>query len=162
MSEVYFYHLFKQNTFEVLYKLLVKVYDTKKKSVVVVGKKDLIYDLDSFLWTFNPSFFLPHNRFDDNNVDISPIIITDQYKNVNKASVAFVIEKGELEISQIKLHERVCFLFDNEDVDRLTSINKLKEDLRLKHINFKHWAENPKGWTEKECTNFVTSTNKNI
>ena len=92
MAEVYFYHLLKQNTYDVLLKLLIKVYESNRKSIVIVGKKDSIDRLDSFLWTFNSSQFLPHNTIKDTNVDLSPIVIMERYQNPNKASIVFLIE----------------------------------------------------------------------
>ena len=149
MAEVYFYHLLKQNTYDVLLKLLIKVYESNRKSIVIVGKKDSIDRLDSFLWTFNSSQFLPHNTIKDRNVDLSPIVIMERYQNPNKASIVFLIEKGQLEIDLIKCHERVCILFNNEDVERLEYIEKLKLDLYANGIDFKYWSEISTGWTEK-------------
>ena len=149
MAEVYFYHLLKQNTYDVLLKLLIKVYESNRKSIVIVGKKDSIDRLDSFLWTFNSSQFLPHNTIKDTNVDLSPIVIMERYQNPNKASIVFLIEKGQLEIDLIKCHERVCILFNNEDVERLEYIEKLKLDLYANGIDFKYWSEISTGWIEK-------------
>ena len=60
MSRVDFYHLQNQRLEDVLPKLLEKAYGTGKKIVVKIGNEERVEFLNSLLWTYNDTSFLPH------------------------------------------------------------------------------------------------------
>ncbi|MDR3290324.1 MAG: DNA polymerase III subunit chi [Rickettsiales bacterium] len=89
MTNIKFYDL-NEDTNEFLYKFVKKIYSTDKKVLIHFDNKEEMVILDTFLWTHKKIDFLPHLLSDDENADITPIILTDKMENKNNADVIIV------------------------------------------------------------------------
>lgn len=65
MTRVDFYHLQKQTLEQVLPKLLEKAYSTGKNIKIKVGNEMRVEFINSHLWTFDDTSFIPHGSKKD-------------------------------------------------------------------------------------------------
>ena len=112
MTKVNFYHLQKTNVEQALAKLLEKAYATKKNVLVRVGTDERVEFLNTALWTFDDTSFLPHGSKKDGNADKQPIWLTSGEDNPNEAKILFLVDDAKADVEEIGDFDIVCNLFD--------------------------------------------------
>lgn len=121
MSRVDFYHLQNQRLEDVLPKLLEKAYGTGKKIVVKIGNEERVEFLNSLLWTYNDTSFLPHGSRKDGFADMQPIWLTAGDDVPNGAEFLFLTDGARTDWETISRFERVFNIFDGNSEESLTA-----------------------------------------
>ena len=73
MTRVDFYHLQKQTLEQVLPKLLEKAYSTGKNIKIKVGNEMRVEFINSHLWTFDDTSFIPHGSKKDGFAELAKL-----------------------------------------------------------------------------------------
>ena len=132
MSRVDFYHLKKQPLEEVLPKLLEKAYSTGQNTLVRIGTEERLEFLNSLLWTYNDTSFLPHGSKKDGNAEHQPIWLTSGTDNPNQSQLLFLVDGANADLTELDNFSRIFNIFDGhseEAVNQARSFWKeLKED----------------------------------
>ena len=64
--------------------LLLKIYDQKKKALILSENEEMTQKLDLGLWNFSKTKFLPHiTDQDDFDLKTQPILLTEKEENFN-------------------------------------------------------------------------------
>ena len=95
MTEISFYHLTVSNIESALPKLLERVIASGKRALVRVESEERVGILNSKLWTYDQSSFLPHGTIKEGKADSQPIWITEKHENPNKSDVLVVLDGDE-------------------------------------------------------------------
>lgn len=107
-----FYHLQTQTLDDVLPKLLEKAYASGQKILVKIGTNERVEFINSLLWTYEESSFLPHGSKKDGNGDIQPIWLTSGDDNPNRATIVFWVDGAESSLDKLEGINRILNIFD--------------------------------------------------
>src|SRR5207248_1174696 len=92
MTEVLFYHLYRQPIERVLSTLLERSLERGWRVIVQASSEERIDALDAHLWTYRDDTFLPHGLWRDPEPLEQPVLLTVHDDNPNRASVRFLID----------------------------------------------------------------------
>jgi len=95
MTEISFYHLTLSNIESALPKLLERVIASGKRALVRVESEERVSIINSILWTYDQSSFLPHGTIKEGRAASQPIWITEKYENPNESDVLVVLDGNE-------------------------------------------------------------------
>ncbi|MEC9078347.1 MAG: DNA polymerase III subunit chi [Pseudomonadota bacterium] len=95
MTEISFYHLTVTSVESALPKLLERVIDSEKRALVRVESEERAGIINSILWTYDQSSFLPHGTINEGRAGSQPIWITEKHENPNKSDVLVVLDGNE-------------------------------------------------------------------
>ena len=95
MTEISFYHLTATSVESALPKLLERVIDSEKRALVRVESEERAGIINSILWTYDQSSFLPHGTINEGRAGSQPIWITEKHENPNKSDVLVVLDGNE-------------------------------------------------------------------
>lgn len=150
MTRVDFYHLQKQKLEDVLPKLLTKSYETGKTIAVKVGNEERVEFLNSLLWTFNDTSFLPHGSKKDGFGDMQPIWLTAGDDFPNQAEFLFLVDGAQCEPEQLNGFARVFNIFDGNDAESLNQARGFWKKLKQNAFELNYWQQNESGsWEQK-------------
>ena len=95
MTEISLYHLTASSVESALPKLLERVIDSGKRALVRVESEERVGIINSILWTYDQSSFLPHGTINEGRAGSQPIWITEKHENPNKSDVLVVLDGNE-------------------------------------------------------------------
>ncbi len=95
MTEISFYHLTATSVESALPKLLERVIESEKRALVRVESEERAGIINSILWTYDQSSFLPHGTINEGRAGSQPIWITEKHENPNKSDVLVVLDGNE-------------------------------------------------------------------
>ncbi len=151
MSRIDFYHLQRQKLEDVLPKLLEKAYATGKKIVVKIGNEERVEFLNSLLWTYNDTSFLPHGSKKDGFAEMQPVWLTADDDVPNGAAFLFLADGAEIVLEKTANFERIFNIFDGNDEESLTRARRLWKSLKQREDELHYWQQNENGaWLQKE------------
>lgn len=146
MSRIDFYHLTNTNIYKALDNLLEKVSLQKRRVIIRTDSIMVAEEIDEMLWTYNLSKFIPHSIVGDRYSGSSPIHITNESENPNRAEFLFIINIANLSASEMSKFERTFVLFDSNDPEVLQSAQKLWAELANIIIDRHYWTQKTGGW----------------
>lgn len=150
MTRVDFYHLQSRRLEDVLPKLLEKAYDTGKKVVVKIGNEERVEFLNSLLWTYNDTSFLPHGSKKDGFGELQPIWLTAGDDIPNGAAFLFLADGAHADWETMKNFERIFNIFDGNSEESLVQARQLWKDLKTKTADVFYWQQSENGaWQQK-------------
>lgn len=149
MNSVNFYHLKKTNTYLALCKLLNKAIDQQNKILVRTDSKETSEEVDEYLWSYDPTSFVPHSKLGDHDNTHSPIFITHEMDNLNNACYLFILNTPNFSVSEIPHFQRTFILFSDADKDFMDTARKLWADTAAFDLERKYWVEEKKSWVLK-------------
>ena len=150
MSRVDFYHLQNMTLEDALPKLLEKAYATGKNTVVKIGNSERIDFLNSLLWTYNDTSFLPHGSKKDGFAEMQPIWLTDGDDIPNNAEFLFLVDGAEIEAERVSEFERIFNIFDGNINESLLQARRLWKAFHQYTDNVFYWQKDEKGtWKQK-------------
>lgn len=101
--------------------LLQKMLEDKKKVLIYSENAELLKQIDSGLWSFSKTKFLPHaTRFDKINALKNPIFLTDNQENENAADFLIVFDKISDNFAQ--KFTKIFHFFDNNNLSKAREI----------------------------------------
>ena len=148
MKEIAFYQLKTTPLERALPKLLEKAYGAGLRSLIVCSNQEQQALLNTVLWTYSPTAFLPHGLVGD-PMD-HPIWLSLENKNVNNAAVLFLTNENLIPFdSEENSYSRYLDIFDGNNSQ---SVEKARE--RYKHYNSQgysltFWKQTDQGGWEK-------------
>lgn len=143
MSEVLFYHLERHTLEQVLPALLEKTLERGWKAIVQVASPDRLASLDSHLWTYRDTAFLPHAAKGDARfapiAAEQPIWLTDEAETPNAANVLFLVDGASR--PELDGFERCVFLFDGRDEESLARARAQWSSLKTGPHELTYWQQ---------------------
>ena len=116
MAEVLFYHLTESTLDEALPPLLEKSVERGWRVVVQSSGEERRDALDAHLWTWRDDSFLGHGIDSDPHASEQPILLTASERNLNGATVRFMVNLATLTGAIIvSLGHHYAGLFANDD-----------------------------------------------
>lgn len=150
MSRVDFYHLQQQTLEQVLPKLLEKAYKTKQNIVVKVGNDERVEFLNSQLWTFDDTSFIPHGSRKDGFGEQQPIWLTAGEDTPNQATMMFLVDGATASLENLGKFERVFNIFDGNSPSAVDQARQFWKDLKAaENMEVFYWKQDENGrWTQ--------------
>lgn len=150
MTRIDFYHLQTQGLDNVLPKLVEKAYDTGKNIKIKIGNEERIEFINSLLWTFSDTSFIPHGSKKDGFADLQPIWLTSNNDNPNNASILFLVDGANAGVDEVTSFERVINIFDGNDPSSLEKARNFWKELKSNNIETFYWQQDSSGkWAQK-------------
>lgn len=145
MTKVDFYHLQKQTLEQVLPKLLEKAYETKNNVIVKIGNEERVEFLNSHLWTYDDTAFIPHGSKKDGFADQQPIWLTTSNDNPNQASMLFLVDGATASVEEISTYTRIFNIFDGTLAPALEQARHFWKELKAAEIEANYWQQDDSG-----------------
>lgn len=149
MSRVDFYHLQNSRLEDVLPKLLEKAYSVGKKIVVKIGNEERVEFLNSILWSYSETSFLPHGSKKDGSAELQPIWLTSGNDIPNQAEFMFLVDGATVDLNKIVDFERIFYIFDGSVEESLISARELWKELKMQNIDIYYWQQAGGTWQQK-------------
>jgi len=151
VTEVRFYHLQVRSQNDVLPMLLSKAYEQGKRVVVKMRDERDVEALDTYLWTFNPSSFLPHGSVKTSKAEaksLQPIWLTCDDENPNNADVLIIAHGASSEMhSDFAL---CCEMLDGHDEQAVVGARERWKAYKEKGFDVTYWQQDERGgWSKK-------------
>lgn len=145
MSRIDFYHLQKQSLEDVLPKLLEKAYALEKNILVKIGNDERVEFLNSHLWTYTETSFLPHGSKKEGFASQQPIWLTSGDDNPNNASLLFLVDGALISPDEAQKFERIFNIFDGNNSASLTQARQFWKELKAADIQIFYWKQDDMG-----------------
>lgn len=149
MTRVDFYHLQKQSLEQVLPKLLEKAYETKNHILVKIGNEERVEFLNSHLWIYDDTSFIPHGTKKDGFADQQPIWLTSDEDNANQATMLFLVDGANVDLEKMKTFTRIFNIFDGNIESSLEQARQLWKNLKSENFETFYWKQDDNGrWSQ--------------
>ena len=150
MSRLDFYHLQTTDLEHTLPVLLEKAYALGKRIVVKIGTFERVSYINTLLWTYDETSFLPHGVKSDGNADLQPVWLTDGDDNPNGATLLFLVDGANCDTAKLADFERVFYIFDGNNADMLASARNFWKSAKEAGLECFYWQQNELGkWQQK-------------
>jgi DNA polymerase-3 subunit chi len=149
MTEVRFYHLLEQRLERVLPQLLEVSLRRGWRVVVQASSDERIEALDSHLWTYRDDSFLPHGTSRSPDAADQPILLTTDERNVNSATVRFLIDGAPIP-ADVTPYERLVLIFDGTDDELVARAREQWSQAKAQGHEASYWQPDDSGrWVQK-------------
>ncbi len=148
MTEVSFYHLQLEPLEQALPRLLEKVDERGMRALVRLKDEELQGRLDTALWTYSGSSFLPHGTDAGDKAAEHPTLLTlSQTGNANAATVLVLLEDSDA--ADVADFDRCLYMFDGNNDDALSTARARWKSLKEEGLSVTYWQQSPTGWQKK-------------
>ncbi len=149
MTEVSVYHLTTTPLEKTLPKLLEKVMELGKRSIVMAASDARVESLNTILWTYSTNKFLPHGSKKDGMAEHQPIWLTTESENPNDATVLFLTDG--VDTTSIDEFERCIDIFDGADETAEVLAQQRVQSYIMSGHTVTYWLQGMKGnWEKKQ------------
>lgn len=154
--EIGFYQLKTTPLERALPKLLEKVYGSGLRAVIVCPTVETQKLVNSVMWTYAQSAFLPHGMDGEiagDNPQDHPIWISLVPTNVNQADVLVMANGQEIPpdlAPENTTYKRYIDMFDGNNPAELTAARQRYKNYRAQGHTLTFWSQNEAGGWEKE------------
>ena len=145
MPRIDFYHLQKQTLEEVLPKLLEKALTLKQNILIKIGNEERVEFLNSLLWTYNDTSFLPHGSKKDGFASQQPIWLTAEDDNPNNAKLLFLTDGAAVNLENLNNFDRVFNIFDGNNQTSLEQARMFWKNLKAAEFDVYYWKQDADG-----------------
>lgn len=111
-----FYHLTRTPIEAVLPKLLEKILASGAKALVHGQDRALLDRLDTALWTYEPTAFLPHDKAGEAGEADQPVLLSTGIAAANDATMLVIVD-GHWPGDAALGFDRTLYLFDDATLD---------------------------------------------
>jgi DNA polymerase-3 subunit chi len=152
VTEALFYHLERRAMEDVLPGLIEKTLERGWRAVIRCESAERADAIDSLLWTYDESSFLPHAQRGDGNGEKQSVLITVEEANPNAANVLFLVG-GAAPPAWDAPNDltRIVLMFDGRDPDMLARARSSWKDAKAAGHDVTYWKESPGGKFEKQA-----------
>lgn len=145
MPEIRFYHLVSTPLDRALPQLLERALAGGFRSVVKVADEHAASVINTLLWTYNASSFLPHGSKQDGDPTQQPIFITEGEENPNEATLLAVTDGSQP--ANIGDYARVLDLFHENEKEAARTRWAAYKDAGY---DLQYWQQTESGgWEQK-------------
>ena len=149
MTQVSMYELTVTPLEKTLPKLMEKVFESGKNSIIMASSEDRVENLNNILWTFSTLTFLPHGSKKDGFADLQPIWLTTQQENPNEATVMVLTDGAQH--CDLEKFERCLDIFDGSEEDGVSKAHQRIQEYIAQGHTVAYWKQDLKGkWESKE------------
>jgi DNA polymerase III subunit chi len=148
-TEILFYHLERAPLEAVLPQLLEKTLERGWRAVVQAGSAERLEALDTALWTYRDSSFLPHGTARDGHADAQPVFLTTGCDTPNGAGVRFLVDGAEP--ATYSGFVRMVFLFNGADAEAVAQARAQWKAAKAAGCGVTYWQQNDAGRWEKKA-----------
>lgn len=145
MPRIDFYHLQKQTLEDVLPKLLEKALTLKQNVLIKIGNEERVEFLNSHLWTYNDTSFLPHGSKKDGFASQQPIWLTAEDDNPNNAKLLFLTDGAAVNLENLNNFDRVFNIFDGNNQTSLEQARMFWKNLKAAEFDVYYWKQDADG-----------------
>jgi DNA polymerase-3 subunit chi len=151
MTETLFYHLERRSLDEILPGLVEKSLSRGWRAAIRTDSSERSDALDTLLWTYDETSFLPHAQLGDGDPGAQPVLITVEEGNPNSANIVFYVG-GAMPGDWTVLNDlaRIVLLFDGRDEGALAAARAAWKDAKAGGHDVTYWKESPSGKFEKQ------------
>ena len=150
MTRVDFYHLQKQTLEQVLPKLLEKAYSLGKAIKIKIGNEERVEFINSQLWTFDDTSFIPHGSKKDGFAEAQPIWLSAEDDNPNHATLLFLVDGADISPDDAQNFERIFNIFDANDENALELARRQWKQFKSGGLETFYWQQESSGkWIQK-------------
>lgn len=148
MTEVLFYHLERRPLEVVLPTLLEKSLERGWRCVVQCASSERRDALDSHLWTYNDSSFLPHGTETQPQPERQPVLLSTSEDNPNGAQIRFMLDGVPL--ADASSYVRVVHMFDGHDEEQVAAARERWRETKAQGHEMTYWQQDENGrWVRK-------------
>ncbi|MDR1694583.1 MAG: DNA polymerase III subunit chi [Lactobacillaceae bacterium] len=149
MNRIDFYHLQTQGLDNVLPKLIEKAYNSGKNIKIKVGTEERVEFINSLLWTYSETSFIPHGSKKDGFAELQPIWLSSDDDNPNNAQMLFLVDGAKASLGETLKYERVLNIFDGNDAVSLENARNYWKELKGNAETY-YWQQDNSGkWLQK-------------
>ena len=148
MERIDFYHLQDQSLDAVLPKLLEKAYETKKNIKLKVGNAERVEFVNSLLWTYSDTAFIPHGSAKDGNASLQPVFVSADDENPNGAEFLFLVDGALVDMETLKGFRRVFNIFDGTSAEALEQARSFWKSLKDEEGELNYWQFKSGAWVK--------------
>ncbi len=141
-----FYHLINKKLSDVLPKLIEKAYELDKKIKIQTLSDDEVEEINTLLWSYSDTSFLPHGSKKNGSEKKQPIHISAEYKNKNDAKLLFLVNGAKFDETE---YDRVFVIFDANIEYELDKARTFYKDLKQKGFELTYFQQTDLGWEKK-------------
>lgn len=138
--DVSFYQLLKTPLEKALPKLIEKIYESGYKVLIVCDSLERVQSLNSLLWTFSQSAFIPHGY--EGDPTRQPIWLSTELENVNSANLAIITNGITVNKNEF---EKILDIFDGNEETSLVNARIRYQQYKERGHNMAFWRQNETG-----------------
>ena len=147
MTEILFYQLETRPLESVLPDLLSRSLAKGWRAAVQFGSDERLEQIDSHLWTYDDTSFLPHGSRAEGNAADQPVWLTCHEDNPNGADIRFFVDGATTE--QFGGYERIVFLFDAADSEAVSNARQTWKAVKASGSDATYWRQDESGrWAQ--------------
>lgn len=148
MADIRFYHLMSTPLERALPQLLEKAFQGHFRVLVKAADEAIVDMLNTQLWTYSPTSFLPHGSAKDGSPDLQPIFLTTTEENLNDANL-LAITDGTIP-QNFEGFERVIDLFDGKNEPEVEAARERWKHYKSTDHTLQYWQQTESGsWEQK-------------
>lgn len=148
MTDIWFYHLERQSLEDVLPGLLARSLERGWRAVVQASSEERVRALDSHLWTYDETAFLPHGTKAEGRPGEQPVWLTAEDENPNGAKVRFLVDGAAA--SGFDGYQRIVFLFDGGDPEAVAAARRAWREAAGAGHTVTYWRQDERGrWVKQ-------------
>ena len=148
MASFAFYNYFKDN-FEVTFTgIITKIYDADKSIIVRTTSNLNLNYLDSLLWNFNPTSFVPHDKSDEPLSRDTPVYLTTGGEVTDNAETLILVNGAKFYSNEFDSFSKVIIIFCKTDPDSIIEARNIWQSTTSKQIEKQYWIQNEFGWSK--------------
>lgn len=142
-----FYHAVETNMYAVLFELLKKSFQSKKRCLVHTHSLEYAAEISQKLWAAQDNYILPHGLVSEKNAVDQPILLTDQLENHNQAEYLFFT--GNCDITYSQAYQRHIVIFDDHTDIIKSNMRTQFKSLKAQQIPITYYQQIQGKWLEK-------------
>lgn len=140
--EYNFYSILPEVFVRTIAKLVEKVYMSGNRVTIYANERERIEELDSVLWTFSTSSFVPHGV---EKHDYQHVMLTTSVENANNSSVFISVNCIDIDAFRGLDLKRCVFVFDTSLEQQAL---ELCQNLRINKHAATYWKQTTKAWEQ--------------
>lgn len=147
-----FYHLTRSGVDQTLATLIDRSLAAGWRVAVRGTSLARLEDIDRALWLADGDGFLPHGLAGGAHDRLQPVLLTKAADLPNAAACLMAIDGAEVTPGECAGLERVCILFDGNDILALTRARAQWKTLTSQGVAAEYWSEESGRWQMKSAT----------
>ncbi len=144
-----FYHLTAVPLEVSLPKLLTKAVEHGYRALVKVPDQALMDSMDTVLWDYDPSSFLPHDKEDCDHPKDQKILLSVSGANNNQANIVTLINNTQ--VDDVSDFERVFYMFDGRSETIVAKAREHWKAYKDQGFDLSYWQQSEMGGWQKKA-----------
>ena len=150
MTEAVFYKLTDKDRITTLRSILVRSRERGWRVAVRCNSDSDALLIDHSLWKAPDDGFLPHGRMGGEFDQDQPILILTDSHAPNRPDALVLMNRYDVDSSELSRLQRVCVLFDGRDERSVGSARQLSGQLTDAGVNVVCWVNENGAWFQRQ------------